>query len=216
MSKARKQDELNAMGTVAGVMLSLIESLKTMVREAGGTFADVYRLVTPEGADDLKAIVKLIVSAKKLVGLPVTYDQSIGIAELIKRALGPGNDRIFDTNITQERFPLKGTDVRTINVLRVEPFLSGETGEQAAKRLIAVGHVLANIGDLAGLLFDHPKEVEKWRWVVALSEDSRSTGPGGGSFDVPYAYVVGADRYFDLACFRFEFRSGYGVLVLCE
>lgn len=65
MSKARKPDELNALGTVAGVMLSIIETLKTMVRDLGGTFADVYRLATPEGADDLRAIAAIIVRGAK-------------------------------------------------------------------------------------------------------------------------------------------------------
>lgn len=95
---------------------------------------------------------------KKTSGLLTTYDQSLGSMELIKRALGPDNAGNLNRDITQERFPLKGTDRRTVN-MRVEPFLNGETGEQAAKRLVAAGHVLANIGDLAGYLHDHPEEV---------------------------------------------------------
>lgn len=152
--------------------------------------------------------------AKKAAGFPVTYDQSLGLAELIKCALGPNNVDNFNRDITPERFSLKGTDVRTINV-RVEPFLDGETGEQAAERLIAAGHVLANTGDLAGFLLIHPKEVEKWNWVVALSEDSRWTSPDG-NVDVPYANVNGAVRYFGLGLFRVDFDSDDGVLVLCE
>lgn len=215
MSKKRNPDELDGMGTVAGVMLSIVEMLKSLVRETGGTFADVYRLATPEGAEDLKAIAAIIArGAKKAVGFTVAYDQSLGLMDLIKRALGPNNVGNYNRDITPERFPLKGTDVRTVN-FRVEPFLHGETGEQAAKRLVAVGHVLANTGDLAGFLFDHPKETEKWNWVAALSEDSRWADPDGFVF-VPYAYVRGTCRLFGLGRFRGGFRSGRGVLVLCE
>ncbi|MEK7189866.1 MAG: hypothetical protein AAB666_02695, partial [Patescibacteria group bacterium] len=91
--------------------------------------------------------------------------------------------------------------------------LNNEIGKQAAERLTVAGHILANAGDLAGFLHDHPKEVEKWNWVVALSEDSRWASPGGDVL-VPYAYVRGADRDFDLGRFRLRFSSDSGVLVL--
>lgn len=68
MSKKRGQDELEKMGSVAGVLLSIIEALVVLVREFGGTFADFHRLTTPEGADDLKAIAAIIAGAKKTVG----------------------------------------------------------------------------------------------------------------------------------------------------
>lgn len=97
----------------------------------------------------------------------------------------------------------------------MEPFLNNETGEQAAKRLIAAGHTLANTGDLAGFLHDHPKEVEKFTWVVALAETARWTSPDGSVY-VPYASVDGARRYFYLDRFRFQFGSRNGVLVRCE
>lgn len=149
----------------------------------------------------------------KSAGFPVTYDQSLGLTELIKRALGPDNSRNFK-DIIPEHFPLKGTDVRTVNV-RVEKFSIGETGEQATKRLVAAGHVLANTGDLAGFLASHPKEVEKWSWVVALSGDSCWAAPDGFVY-VPYTRVLGPHRDFSLVHFRYSFNSGGGVLVLCE
>jgi len=140
--------------------------------------------------------------------------KGFGLMELIRRALGPNNAGNYNRDITPERFPLKGTDVRTVQA-QVEPFLDGETGAQAARRLVNSGHVLANIGDLAGFLFDHPKEVEKWILVVALSEDSRWSAPDGYVF-VPYASVDGSFRSFDFGGFRSEFDSDFGVLVLCE
>ena len=145
---------------------------------------------------------------------PTTYDQSLGLKELIKRAVGPNNLENINSNITQERFPLQGTDVRRVN-LRVEPYKDGETRKEAAKRLTAAGHVLGNTGDLAGFLHDHPKEMEKWNWVLAISEDSSSAHPGGYVY-APYALVLGAFRVFGLPDGRYRLNSADGILVLCE
>lgn len=150
----------------------------------------------------------------KPASLPTIYDQSLGLRELIERAVGKRNLRNINADITKERFPLSGTVTRTVN-LRVEPFLANETGEQAAKRLIAAGHILANTGDLAGFQHDHPKEVEKWNWVFAISEDSRWTN-SDDSVLVPYGCVDGAHRSFVLGSFRIHFYSCFGVLVRCE
>ncbi|MEK7625527.1 MAG: hypothetical protein AAB467_04230 [Patescibacteria group bacterium] len=148
-------------------------------------------------------------------GFPVTYDQSGGPMPLIKLALGEDNLGNINPDITQERFPLRGTGARSVKC-RVEAFLDGETGEQAAKRLTDAGHVLGNTGDLAGFMHDHPEEVEKWPgWVLAISEDSRWADPDG-HVGVPCAFVDGAFRYFGLGGFRVRFDSDYGVLVLSE
>lgn len=157
-----------------------------------------------------------IIGANVATSFLITYDQAIGLAKLIKRAVGKNNPHYVDGDITEGRFPLRGTDVRTVHV-RVEPLLLGETGELAAERLVASGHTLANIGDLAGFLHDHPEEMERWGWVVALSKDSRWTNPHG-TVRMPQARVddSGRSRYFGLNFFSNEFSPGYGVLVLCE
>lgn len=147
-------------------------------------------------------------------GLPTTYDQSLGLVELIKRAVGPNNLVNIHSDITQEWFPLHGNGIRSVN-LRVEPFLDGETGEQAAKRLTAAGHVLSDTGDLAGFLHDHPKEVVKFTWVVALAKSARWARPDG-VVRVPHADVHGSCRDFNLDCFRDSLNSSCGVLVRCE
>lgn len=152
-------------------------------------------------------------SAGEHLGFPVIYDQSVGLMELIRRALGPGNVGHFPPEIDSEHFPFKGTGVRAVDV-RVKRIFSGETGEQAAKRLVASGYTLANTGDLVGFLASHPNEVEKWAWVIALSEDSRWTSPLGCSARVPYALAHGAHRSFDIVDFRCEFSSPCGVLVI--
>lgn len=196
---------------LADLGVALVES----VEAAGGNDEDARRVFKDEQLRmQLGQLVMGNLKLVKPVGLPTTYDQALGLAELIKRAVGPENLGNINSDITQERFSLKGTGVRQVN-LRVEPFPSNETGEQAAKRLTTAGHTLANTGDLAGFLRNHPKEVEKWRWVVALSEDSRWTRPGG-RICVPCAGVRGADRHFVLAYFRRQFYSVFGVLVLCE
>ncbi len=149
------------------------------------------------------------------VGLPVSYDQLVGLVSLIKRAVGKNNLGNIDRDIIQERFPLKGTGVRRV-LCRVEAYLDGETSEQAAKRLTYAGHVLGNTGDLAGYLHDHPEEVEKWMgWVLAISEDSRWTAPGDLVL-APCANVRGAFRYFGLHNFRFRCDPHCGALVLNE
>ena len=136
----------------------------------------------------------------------VSYDQSAGLVPLIDLAVGPKNVGNVNRDITQERFPLKGTGVRSIKC-RVEPYLNGETSEEAAKRLTDAGHILGNTGDLAGFLHDHPDQVEKWAgWVFAISEDSRWTC-SDGFVCVPDAYVSGASRYFDLYGFRYQLNS---------
>lgn len=150
--------------------------------------------------------------ASLLVGFPTTYDQSLGLMALIKAAVG--HDQGILEDIPKECFPLKGTCVvRTVN-LRVEPYLNGETSEQAATRLVAAGLILANIWDLAGFLHDHPDEVEKRKdWVLAISEDSRCGYPDG-RVSVPCAFVDGVRRNFDLHSFFCELSSGNGVLVV--
>lgn len=191
--------------------------IKRQMRQFGGYPYDPARLDRA-----LQALIEgrfeAVGDDKKSAVFQITYDQSVGSMELIQRAVGPNNIRYISPDITSKRFPLKGTDVRTVNV-RVEPFLDGETGEQAAERLVAAGHVLANTGDLAGFLLFHPKEVEKWNWVVALSEDSRWAEDmhDHGHVCVPSARVDGAAlRLFRLSFFRTKFRSSDGVLVLCE
>jgi hypothetical protein len=153
-------------------------------------------------------------AAVATVGFAVSYNQSVGLASLIEHGLGDGNRRNVNNDITQERFPLKGDGVRQINC-SIEPYLDGETSEQAAVRLVAAGYTLGNTGDLAVFLRDHPKEVEKWALVLAISEDSRWAGPGGHVY-VPYALVVGTYRYFNLHGFRYQLGSDDGVLVIRE
>ncbi len=146
-------------------------------------------------------------------GLPVTYDQSMGIRKLAEKAVGPNNLGNINSDITPERFPLKGTGARKVKA-RVVPYLDGETSEEIAVRL--AGCAFGNTGDLAGFLHDHPEEVEKWGWVLAISEDSRWSFPDGGYVYVPRVRVDGARRGFYLYDFRLRLYSYYGVLVLCE
>jgi|GEM_PF-5226718 len=175
------------------------------------SFEAAQRLVShPQIATRIKELLEGL----SVVGFSVTYDQSLGLRKLIERAVGPANLGNINSDITSERFKLAGTDVRKMN-FRVEPYLSGETSEQAAVRLTAAGFVLGNTGDLAGFLHDHPKEVEKWWWVFAISEDSR-WARSDGPVCVPCAHVDGSRRLFDLRGFRVQLLSGFGVLVACE
>lgn len=184
------------------------------VYAAGGSDEDAERIF----GEVLQGQIGQLVMGKLLLakpsGLLTIYDQSLGLMELIRRAVGSDNLDNINSNITPERFPLHGNGVRSVN-LRVEPFLDGETGEQAAKRLTSAGHILADTGDLAGFQYDHPKEVAKFTWVVALAKSARWTSPDGG-VGVPFADVDGSCRDFDLGNFCDYFDSADGVLVRCE
>ncbi len=210
--KDKKEWTLETLLSVVGFLFELLRVVVNALRARNGTVDDLRRLIRePKLVDD---VFDLIVGAKKLIGFQVTYDQAKGLTELIRRALGPKNVNNFNHDMMPSRFPLKGRNVRTVNV-RVEPFLSGETGEEAAKRLTATGHTLANTGDLVGFLHEHPKEVENWSWVISLSGDSRWKDPNGYIL-VPCARVNGAYRFFRLDDFDEIFGFDRGVLVLCE
>lgn len=145
----------------------------------------------------------------------VTYDQDLGLVPLIMRALGPRKIDLdnFDSDITPERFNLKGFGVRKV-WCRVEANLDDETNEQAAKRLTDAGSVLGNPGDLAGFVHDQPMEMRKWDYVSAISEDSRWTDPDG-AVNVPVAHV-GEYRDYSLNYLHQKGSSDSGVLVVSE
>lgn len=148
-----------------------------------------------EGGGDMNG------SDKETAGFPVAYDKSCGLMELVRHAFGPN----------PELFPFKGADVRMVNV-RVEPILSGETCEQAVKRLNTAGHTLANPRDLIGFRMSHPEEVEKWRWVVAPFEEANSAG----GECLLGARVDGDGAWFNQGDLSFLVLSDSGILVLCE
>ncbi|MFA7654455.1 MAG: hypothetical protein WCX97_05500 [Candidatus Magasanikbacteria bacterium] len=173
-----------------------------------------FRLVTEGRVTAANFQAYLEKPGRYLAGLPVTYNCDLGLVELIKLAVGKNNLNNINSDITQERFPLRGTGIIKANC-RVEPVSASETKEQAAARLVAAGHILADTGDLAGFQQDHPDEMEKWGWVYVLAETARWAGPGGGVL-VPGAGVSGANRNFYLDYFRDQFNSGNGVLVRCE
>lgn len=172
-------------------------------------------LVTLTATENRPALKVFLAERAKLMWRSISYDQGLGLVPLIKRALGERNAANFNTDITQERFRLKGPSMRSVKC-RVEAYLDGETSEQAAKRLTDAGHILASTGDLAEFLHTYPEEVERWSgWVFAISEDSQWSGPDGFVY-VPRAGVGGTYRRFALGDFRRQLRSSYGVLVLGE
>ncbi len=62
MAKSKK--EVEAIISGAGVFQSLITLLVDKVKELGGTMEDIYRLITPAGAQTLKRIAEVIVNCK--------------------------------------------------------------------------------------------------------------------------------------------------------
>ncbi len=184
------------------------------VYAAGGSDEDAERIFGKALQRQIGQLVMGKLPLEKPKGLLTTYNQSLGLTELIRLAVGPNNMGNINLNITQARFPLQGAGIRTVH-LRVEPFRNNETGEEAADRLTAAGHILADTGDLAGFMHDHPQEVAKFTWVVALAKSARWTYPDG-LVRVPCAYVIGSYRDVRLDIFRLRFGSARGVLVRCE
>lgn len=105
-------------------------------------------------------------------GFPTAYDPAIGLLNLMRWTLDEPNIRNINYDITEENFKLSKTGFRMVRPW-VEPYLKKETSEQAARRLVTTGHMLANPGDLAGFLFHHPQEWAKWQWILAIDEYSR-------------------------------------------
>lgn len=186
-------------------------------RALGGLLHDLTdeELLALTTSDNRTALKKFLAMRIAQMLHKVSYDQSVGLESLIERAVGQGNPGNINRDITQERFPLKGTGVRQV-LCRAEACLDGEMSEQAAKRLADAGRILASTGDLAGFLHDHPEEVAKWQgWVLAISEDSWWTAPSG-RVCVPCACVRGAHRYFYLFDVRNQLDSKHSILVLGE
>ncbi len=65
MGKANKKWELILMESVAGVMMPIIKTLEGFIHDLGGSFSDIHRLATPEGASTLRRIAEIIVEAGK-------------------------------------------------------------------------------------------------------------------------------------------------------
>ena len=185
-------------------------------RALGGLLHDLTddELLTLTASDNRPSLKKYLAERMKLMWHLVSYDRSVGLVALIHRAVGSGNIRNVNTNITPEHFSLNGTGIRSVKC-RVEAYLDGETSEEAARRFTAAGYSLGNTADLTGFLHDHPDQVAKWSWVLAISEDSRWAGSDGGVC-VPYASVCGANRRFCLYALRDRLNSSYGVLLLSE
>jgi len=151
-------------------------------------------------------------------GFPVIYDQSMDLRRLMLRTLDKDNIRNINYDITEDRFKVLGAGVIRMVRMRVEPFLEEETSAQAAQRLLAAGHTLGNSKDLPSFLYDYPQEWAKWRWILAINEESRWRCYG--SVFVMYAYSEGEKRGYNHCGFSDPVgcseKNPNGVLVLTE
>lgn len=135
-------------------------------------------------------------------------DNTVDLIKAIRTAVG--SNGYINPDITPERFK-RGEGVREV-YLELAPFLDGETGEQAAKRLVDDGYTLEGVGELTQFLADNPDEVGKYTWVVALNKASRWVHPGG-SVLVPGVYAGILPNSFSLHRFSDQFRLDFCVLV---
>ncbi|MEK7102660.1 MAG: hypothetical protein AAB912_03465, partial [Patescibacteria group bacterium] len=102
----------------AGFAAALWIALEAAVREAGGSDEDIHRLGTDEGKDTLCKMAKVAAlrgecevigadnSASATSHYPVTVDYSRSMEQMV--AAGEYNTK--NDNITQEHFPLQGSD----------------------------------------------------------------------------------------------------------
>lgn len=120
---------------------------------------------------------------RSVVSFPTAVDKNIRLIELIKKAVCKENFEsingmqygtgVLDKGSLFSRKKL-GKGVCKVN-LELKPFLNGETCEECAKRLRAVGYTLENIGELVVFLANHPEEVKKWKAVFALGNSCHLT-----------------------------------------
>ena len=123
-------------------------------------------------ADNLRIVRDLRIGAIKLakpIDLPTTYDQFLGLTELIKRAVGKRNLGHINSDITQERFPLHGADVRQVN-LRVE---KSSTTKPVSRQKTADGRQTSWPMPATWLVFSRPPQGGGEGELVVAYEDSR-------------------------------------------
>lgn len=104
-------------------------------------------------------------------GFPTNYDPAIGLLKLMRRTLKDSDKNNISKYITEENVKLPETSFQIVRPW-VEPLLKKETCQQAWYRLVSAGLSMASPADLAGFLFHHPQEWEKWRLIMAIHEVS--------------------------------------------
>ena len=99
--------------------------------------------------------------------------------------------------------------MRMVNLELVAVF-DRELKASAAKRLLADGYVLENVGELIQFLINNPDEVAKYSYVIALGEISRWVCLDGRIF-VPSVNMLGKNCNFFLEVFQnpFDFRDQF-------
>ncbi len=122
----------------------------------------------------------------------------------LEKLLKPLNLDWVNPDINSQNFPYVEMPKGNLELFILKEAM---TGLEIEKKVIEQGLRLATIHELLIWLKDNPKEVG---WFFALG--SRWTDPSG-RVDVPYAYVLGADRGFFLYWFAYRFYSFNRVLV---
>ncbi len=156
---------------------------------------------------------KLIEPGNNPTWYRVSYDQSIGLVPLMRRAVGQDNISEIRQEITQKRFPLMGLGIRSVKA-KVQPYLDGETRAQGAKRFVDSGYLLGNVGDLAVFMHNYPQAMVGWGWVDALNEDGRTWIDSEGRICVANASVLRTRRAFAVGGLQSRVLSFCGALII--
>ncbi|MDD4476872.1 MAG: hypothetical protein PHY40_01805 [Patescibacteria group bacterium] len=147
---------------------------------------------------------------------PTEFDASaVTLLEVIKKSVKSNMSK----NITEDKFGFTcGKTKRTVD-LELASFLKGEnnkgeSGEEAAERLIGEGYILENLGELAVFTDDRHSEIKKYNSVVVMGDVSRWKNLSGQIL-IPFIGNINEDDFFlELIDFRnYKFDASSRVLV---
>jgi hypothetical protein len=131
------------------------------------------------------------------------------VNKIMRATVGPQGK--VGNNLSAEHFPK--LVFRTIYPnLQLVPFKDGETGEEAARRLVDEGYALEDLSALSFFLRQRPKEIFNKCGVLVLADNSQWLD-ADGYLRIPLLYVYEGRRYLALQWFRREFRANCLILV---
>ena len=172
-----------------GVAMSLVQSLVTAVKKAGGTDEDVHRLTTADSNGVWDKIAGVIVGAGKKFGEVFTLivDYSLSLADAIKA----GGYDYANSNITDEHFPAdKAEQGKKEQSFVLYHFSKGMDSDLLIAQMDADGKRPATVHELLAFGKANP-ELQRQFPIIALKSVWVNRG---GSRNVAYLSRCGSER----------------------
>jgi hypothetical protein len=145
---------------------------------------------------------------------PTIVDNTLGLKDLARKAVGEGNYYNICSTIPFESFKH-----RKGNSLLMYPLLAScmdwETAQKAADRLVNKGYILGNIAEIAQFTRCYPEEVGTRSGVFALDKNSRWVS-SDKDICVSYTSIKGVKRCFGRYRFNGLLNPEYWVLIFEE